>query len=141
MEQSSCAKSEGWCGWFALALILGMASGGWSQSLPEGKGKEVVEAACTVCHGTSSFTGSRFSKSDWEYVVNDMIDRGALIIAEEVPIIVDYLTEHFGPEEKKPEGESATGKGNENKTGAEEPVAALGPGGAKIEAKTEQTKF
>ena len=133
-------KSKGWCGWFALALILGMASGGWSQSLSEGKGKDVVEIACTVCHGTSLFTGSRFSKSDWEYVVNDMIDRGALITADEVPIIVDYLTEHFGPEEK-PAGESSTGKSNVNKAGAERPVAALGPGSAKIGDKKNPTQF
>ena len=119
MKRYLCAKSKGCGGLFVAALMVGMATGAWSQgALPEGTGKDVVEIACTACHGTSLFTGSRFSKSDWEYVVNDMIDRGALITADEVPIIVDYLTEHFGPEEK-PAGESSTGKNNLNCTSSD----------------------
>jgi hypothetical protein len=38
-----------------------------------------------------------------------MIDRGALIKSDEAKIIVDYLTEHFGPEEKSKEA-SKTGQ-------------------------------
>ena len=86
-----------------------MTAPAWGQELPEGTGKEVVEQQCTVCHGTANFTASRLSKADWEYVVNDMIDRGALITADEAKIIVDYLTEQFGPEEK-PKEESKTGQ-------------------------------
>jgi virginiamycin B lyase len=92
-----------------MVLVLGLAGSAWGQALPEGKGKDVVEAACTACHGTSNFTGSRFSRKDWEFVVSDMIDRGALITPEEKAIIVDYLVEHFGPEER-PKGESTAGK-------------------------------
>jgi hypothetical protein len=111
------ARRDAWCGALGLVLVLGMAGRAWSQDLPEGKGKEVVEQQCTVCHGTSNFTSSRFSRQDWEYVVNEMIDRGALISDEDKTIIVNYLTEHFGPEEKppeekpkeKPKGDSASG--------------------------------
>jgi hypothetical protein len=86
-----------WRALIGAIFVIGIAAGAWGQELPEGKGKDVVEKACTVCHGTSQFTSSRLSKSDWEYVVNDMIDRGALITKDEAVIIVEYLTEHFGP--------------------------------------------
>ena len=112
MKRDLCAKSKGWRGLLVAALatgMMGMAVGVRGQSsLPEGKGKDVVERACTVCHGTSNFTGSRLSKSDWEYVVNDMVDRGALITDAEKEIIIEYLVEHFGPKESS--GQSATGK-------------------------------
>lgn len=109
MKEYPFAGRGAWCGLFGMVLVLGMAGKAWGQALPDGKGKEVVEEHCTVCHGTSNFTGSRFSKQDWEFVVNDMIDRGALINDEEAKIIVDYLAEHFGPQEK-PKGESTTEK-------------------------------
>jgi len=123
-----------------MVLVLGMAGQAQSQELPEGTGKEVVEAQCTVCHGTSNFTSSRFSRQDWEFVVNDMIDRGALITGEEAKIIVDYLTEHFGPEEK-PKGESTTGRSNGNRAGSGKAVAALGLGRAKAGGRHSLAEF
>lgn len=114
MESFLSARRSAWCGVLGLVLVLGTAGQARSQELPEGKGKDVVEERCTVCHGTSNFTESRYSKQDWEYVVNDMIDRGALITDEESEIIVDYLTEHFGPEEK-PKGASQGEAGEEKK--------------------------
>jgi hypothetical protein len=109
MKEYPSIKRNGWCGLLGLVLVLGMAGPAFGQELPDGTGKEVVEQQCTVCHGTSNFTSSRLSKADWEYVVNDMIDRGALIKSDEAKIIVDYLTEHFGPEEKSKEA-SKTGQ-------------------------------
>ena len=108
MKRCPSARGGAWCGALGMVLVLGMAGQAWGQALPEGKGKEVVEEQCTVCHGTSNFTSARFNRKDWEYVVNDMIDRGAFINDEEKKIIVDYLTEHFGLEEK-PKGESTAG--------------------------------
>ena len=140
MKRYLSAGRKAWFGLLGMVLVLGMAEKAWSQALPEGKGKEVVEAACTECHGTSSFTSSRFSKPDWEFVVNDMIDRGALITAEEKEIIVDYLTEQLGLEEK-PKGESTTGKSNVNKAGSGEPVAALRLGRGKVGSKQSLVKF
>ena len=109
------------CAWrwlFVGVLMVGTAGGAWGQALPEGKGKEVVEEHCTVCHGTANFTSSRFSRQDWEFVVNDMIDRGALINEDDARIIVDYLTEQFGPVEKS-KGEAKSTGGYKKKAGAE----------------------
>lgn len=112
MTGDRSARRGAWLGLLGVILMGGMAGEAWSQAeLPDGEGKEVVETACTACHGLAHFTGSRFSREDWEYVVNDMIGWGALITDQEVTVIVDYLTEHFGPEEQeeRSEGEAATG--------------------------------
>ena len=110
--KGSLSSGRAWRWLLGLVLMMGTAGGAWGQALPEGKGKEVVEEHCTVCHGTANFTGSRFSRQDWEFVVNDMIDRGALIDEDDAKIIVDYLTEQFGPVEKsKGEAKSTGGYG------------------------------
>jgi len=133
MKEYGGAKIKACRGLFVAALFaaigVGMPAGAWGQAaaLPEGKGKDVVEKACTVCHGTSHFTGSRLSKSDWEYVVSDMIDRGALITEDERKIIVEYLAEHFGPD--KPAADHFP------KPGTAPPAAALRLGRASSAAK------
>ena len=106
-------------------LMMGTAGGAWGQALPEGKGKDVVEEHCTVCHGTANFTSSRFSRQDWEFVVNDMIDRGAQINEDDAKIIVDYLTEQFGPAEKS-KGEAKSTRGYWKEAGPEGRVALPG---------------
>ncbi|MGH9785530.1 MAG: helix-hairpin-helix domain-containing protein [Terriglobia bacterium] len=96
----------------------------WSQTLPEGKGKDVVEATCSACHGLTNVTSGRNSKEVWKFIVADMVSRGALLEDAEITLVVEYLAEHFGP--AKPSGSSSTGKINVNKAAARELVASLG---------------
>jgi len=118
-------KAKGLCALFCLAFLGGMAGPAWSQtSLPEGKGKDLVEVTCSACHGLTHVTNGRNSKENWHYVVRDMVDRGALLDDDEITIVVEYLAQHFGPA-KAAEG-SASGKVNVNKATAKELVAALG---------------
>jgi virginiamycin B lyase len=79
----------------AAATAAGLA---YAQALPEGKGKDTVQAICTGCHDLSPITDSiGFSKADWEIVVKSMIDMGATIKAEQIPEITDYLATAFPP--------------------------------------------
>lgn len=89
------------CGLLGTALVWGVAGAGWSQtSLPEGKGKKLVETACTQCHGPANVTNSRFSQSEWQTVVTDMVSNGAPLTDSEIETVVQYLAQNFG--EKKP---------------------------------------
>jgi competence ComEA-like helix-hairpin-helix protein len=76
-----------------LLLIAGLAAG---QELPEGKGKEAVKKVCSGCHGLSTVVGSRRTKIGWERNVDDMVSRGAEGSDEELSVVVEYLTAHFG---------------------------------------------
>ena len=123
MREDLCAKGKGY-GWLGLALVVAMAMPVWSQTLPEGKGKEIVEVTCSACHGLTNVTNGHNSKAEWGYIVSDMISRGALLEEAEIPIVIAYLAEHFGP--ARPAASSSTSKINVNQAAARELVASLG---------------
>ncbi len=72
-----------------------------AEDLPDGKGKEMVQMICSACHDLTPITGGGFSREDWEAVVKNMIDMGAMIKADEMTVIVDYLASTFPPKSKQ----------------------------------------
>lgn len=84
-----------------MAILLGLAAGHFApaaqaQGLPEGAGKETVAGICSQCHSLSFVTDSRLAKADWEYIVTDMIGRGAPLMEDEIQPVIDYLAANFG---------------------------------------------
>jgi len=80
----------------AVAAMLAPAS---AQNPPNGK--QVVERVCTACHDLSPIMSSGFSRRDWETVVQSMIDMGAVISAEDVTVITNYLAATYPPRAQK----------------------------------------
>ena len=87
----------------AAAAIVGLSVGvaaavapAGAQGLPEGKGKDLVRRICVSCHDLSPITSSGgFSRREWEMVIQSMINMGADITGDEIPVLVDYLTASF----------------------------------------------
>jgi competence protein ComEA len=71
-----------------------------AEHLPAGKGKEIVSAVCTDCHGVANIRRQRLSRDEWKSEVADMVDRGAKATDDQIDTIVDYLTTNFGPDSK-----------------------------------------
>ena len=68
------------------------------EKLPEGEGRKILVAACSVCHDVSEvikFDGT-YGRDEWRDLVKSMIVYGAQVTAEEEDILVDYLDTHFG---------------------------------------------
>jgi cytochrome c5 len=82
-----------------LAMNLGPAGSTASAGggLPEGAGKQIIETACTGCHGVDYVTDARYSKDQWQEVIDRMKLSGAAVGDSEVPVLLDYLTRNFGP--------------------------------------------
>jgi cytochrome c5 len=66
--------------------------------LKDGVGKEKVEALCGICHSLDYIPMQPpLSKAQWTGTVNKMIKvMGAPVSEQDAPVIVEYLTEHYG---------------------------------------------
>lgn len=67
--------------------------------LPEGEGRQILQTACTTCHGLKEVTKFRVTTSvkSWQDIVRTMVAYGAEIDDEQTRILIDYLTKNFGP--------------------------------------------
>ncbi len=60
--------------------------------LPAGEGRELVEAACTTCHGAGQIIGSAgFDESGWRELFDTMVD----LEDNEAATVAGYLASHF----------------------------------------------
>ncbi|CAA0080475.1 Virginiamycin B lyase [Zhongshania aliphaticivorans] len=85
----------------ALALCLFSTSSTLSAAaLPEGQGKEMVQALCSSCHTVSRISESMgYSKNGWQALFSTMIDLSAN--TEQQDIIASYLASHFPPNQRR----------------------------------------
>ncbi len=73
-----------------------------SQSgLPEGKGKQMVEAYCVQCHDLNTVTRAGYSREGWRNDISMMINVGAALPKDQVAMVTEYLAKNF-PEKPKP---------------------------------------
>lgn len=97
-----------------MAFFASIIPGRGQDTLPDGKGKDVVERVCNDCHGPENITKKALTKDEWEEVVNDMVAMGATGTGEELDTIVQYLAKNF-----------PAVKVNVNKAGAKELAGPL----------------
>jgi virginiamycin B lyase len=83
-------------------VSTGLVSQAQGQKLPDGKGKEVVEAACDGCHGLEQIQGRAWSEEKWRAVVKSMVDKGAVLSDDELKSVIAYLAANFGEAPAKP---------------------------------------
>ena len=102
---------------FGLLVIIAASSTARAQNLPAGPARETVQSVCSQCHSLTFVSDSRMTKADWEYVVTDMIGRGAPLMEEEIQPVIEYLSVNFA----KP-----TGKVNVNSASAKDLQFGLG---------------
>lgn len=81
-------------------LAMSSASGqkGDAAALPEGAGRGLMLQACVQCHDFKSIVSQRKTADAWRRTINEMIWRGAPLMADESAILTDYLAAAFGPD-------------------------------------------
>jgi hypothetical protein len=67
--------------------------------LPDGEGRTETFAYCTACHNTALIRRSRFSRQQWDGLMDWMTERHGMnpLEGEFRDLIVGYLATHFGP--------------------------------------------
>lgn len=108
------------------ACLLILASAGYILAddlvLPDGKGRDAVENACTVCHTADRIMRQTLTAEQWRSEVRTMVENGASLNPDEWDPVVAYLTKNFGP------------RVNVNKDSAREIAAGLQLSTAEAEA-------
>ena len=89
---------------FAAVLLATVTASGAAQDLlPEGAGMDIVRTKCRTCHMATRVTQVAGRTSEgWQTLVTAMINRGATITEDELPVVVEYLTKNW-PVDKKVE--------------------------------------
>ena len=79
-----------------LALVLVAASLSCAaQTLPDGPGKDLVEAICTSCHDLNRVVAKQLTKADWQAKVLEMLQEEPDVTQPERDRIVEYLAKSF----------------------------------------------
>ena len=84
----------------ALFLVPVLASAQSSDTpppMPAGPGKAIVQRSCVACHSLSVITAKRAEPDEWNSLVQMMVSRGADLTDDEIPVVIKYLSEHYGP--------------------------------------------
>ena len=82
---------------FLLFLVAVTAT---AEGLPDGPGKELVEAVCTICHSTERIVTQQLTKPQWEAKVLEMLQEEPDVTQPERDKIVEYLAKNFPPKAK-----------------------------------------
>jgi hypothetical protein len=68
-----------------------------ANALPEGKGKDLTQKDCVMCHAISVVTKQHHTREQWRSVLDSMIDKGLDAPDSDLDTIADYLAVNFGP--------------------------------------------
>jgi len=74
-----------------------------AQYLPAGDGRALVLQGCVQCHDLRNSVSQRKPEAAWRRTVDEMIWRGAPLMADEADVVTKYLTESFGPNKPIPD--------------------------------------
>ncbi len=84
----------------ALLAALGLASIAIGQeAFPDAPGRDTMILACTQCHSLGKMVVAELSSDDWEFIVYDMIARGAPVHQEDIADLMQYLQDNFAKDE------------------------------------------
>jgi len=73
-----------------------------TASLPEGQGRDLILQSCVQCHDVGIIISQRKTAAAWRRTVNEMIWRGAPLMADEAEVVIKYLAASFGPNVSTP---------------------------------------
>src|SRR5262245_10397543 len=87
---------------FSTVMLAATAFAVSRQDESEAKAEKIVNIACTSCHDIRKIQTQALNAAAWNGIVNSMIERGASVEKSDIPLLVSYLEDNFGP---LPEGE------------------------------------
>ena len=117
-----------------VSLLAGFVLGGQGllraqeagpSALPPGKGRDLLNSACTQCHTLKPILMLRDGAQGWRNFVHEMVLRGAQLSPEEAETVIQYLAGNLGP------GQNPMVSGNASSGTGDAAKVALPPGAGK----------
>ncbi|OLC45533.1 MAG: hypothetical protein AUH43_15900 [Acidobacteria bacterium 13_1_40CM_65_14] len=66
--------------------------------LPDGPGKDILLNICTRCHDLQRVRRERTSAEGWLEILDAMLNEGAPLSEQDLPVLLRYLARNFGPQ-------------------------------------------
>ena len=100
----------------------GGGRGQQAAALPDGPGRDFVQATCTACHGVNQITGSAgYSSDGWQDLIGSMVELPDAQLGQRVPVPGDAF-----PPEAGPRAGDRSGAGDGHVPGVDRPDARSG---------------
>jgi cytochrome c5 len=89
-------KTGLWVGATAVMAAMAFATG-QQDAGDRAKAEKILNTSCTGCHDLRKVQTQAMDEESWTKTVNSMIDKGAKVQKEDIPLFVSYLEDNFGP--------------------------------------------
>lgn len=86
----------------ALAAVAITATGPAALAqnpFPETPGRDTLVLACSQCHSIGKIVTADLTANDWQFIVYDMVARGAPVHADDMATLIRYLQDNFATDE------------------------------------------
>ncbi len=61
------------------------------------RGEQIMNTSCTKCHDLRPIQTAALDEEGWTATINNMIEKGAEVQKDEIPLFVEYLVRNHGP--------------------------------------------
>jgi DNA uptake protein ComE-like DNA-binding protein len=78
-----------------LGLLALSAPAARAEDFPDGPGKVIIMRSCGKCHSTDQIARQQKTEENWQATVVRMAGRGADINADDINVLVKYLSANF----------------------------------------------
>ena len=75
--------------------LFWLAAQAASEQFPDSPGKQAFIKVCTQCHDVDKVVGLRYSRDEWQSLIDEMRAMGGDATDEEWKTVVDYLATNF----------------------------------------------
>jgi cytochrome c5 len=83
--------------WLTATLSCAVVAFSAGQLPPVNPGEKILNSACTTCHELRPIETTALDREGWTKVVDAMVEKGADVKKDDVPVLVRYLASMYGP--------------------------------------------
>src|SRR5205823_2144350 len=83
--------------WLGATIVLAAVTLAGSQDQEISKAEKILNANCLSCDDLRRVQTQALDAEGWTKIVNSMVEKGAKVQKDDIPMLVSYLEENFGP--------------------------------------------